>query len=380
MNKVILIGGDHHNTLGVAESFGQKGIKPYAILYTPYKRCYVPHSKFVESGWRFFSEKELVDCLKNNFNNTDEKAVIIATHDVAAEILDRHYDELKDICLIPTVKPAGSLGKMMSKEYMSNLAQDVGLNVPKTWILKDTSIPAGVEYPVITKAISSLEGSKSNIKICRNEEDLLLFIKKQQECSTIQIQQYIDKEFEFQLLGVSINHGENVIIPGRTHIDRPKGIDNTFFLYFDKYELSMQPLVDKAIEFVKRAKYSGPFSIEFLREKGTGDSYFTEMNFRNDGNAYVVTAAGMNIPYIYYLSQTGGDYQKEIRQSTIKKTYLVPEAYYFSRLLSGEVSLKEWWRNMKKADCCTTYFKNDKKPFFWFFTVAAWKRFIPSQI
>ncbi len=380
MNRIVVIGGDHHNTLGVIESLGQKGIRSYAILYTPYKKCYVPHSKFVESGWSCSEEKELVDCLKVNFDDAKEKAVIVATNDIVADILDRHYEELKNICIIPTVEPAGSLATIMSKEYMSNLAQKVGLQVPKTWILTDLSIPTGIEYPIITKAISSVAGTKENIKVCRTEADLLSFIRDRRGCSTIQIQKYIDKEFEFQLLGVSINHGETVIIPGRTHIDRPNGLDNTFFLYFDKYEASLQPLVDKAIDFVRRTKYSGPFSIEFLREKVTGEDYFTEMNFRNDGNAYVVTAAGMNIPYIYYLSQVGGDYKHEVCNSSVIRTYIVPEFYYFTRFMAGEVRFREWWKNMKKADCCTTFFKKDKRAFFWFMAVGAWKRIIPNQL
>ena len=31
-NKVIVIGGDHHNTLGVLRAFGEKGIYPDLIL------------------------------------------------------------------------------------------------------------------------------------------------------------------------------------------------------------------------------------------------------------------------------------------------------------------------------------------------------------
>ncbi len=379
MNKVLVVGGDHHNTLGVIESFGQKGIRPYVILYTPYHKCYVPHSKYVESGWSCSEEYELIACISSNFNEKDNKTVIVATNDIVADILDRHFEELKDICYIPTVIPAGELNRIMSKEYMSHLAKEVGLNVPQTWILENSEIPSSIDYPVITKAISSVQGSKANIKVCYNADDLRAFISHQQECSIIQIQRYIEKEFEFQLLGVSLNAGEEVLIPGRTHIVRPKGLDNTFFLSFDKLEVSHDLLVKQSIEFIRRTGYSGPFSIEFLRDRNTGLDYFTEMNFRNDGNAYVVTAAGTNIPYIYYLSLTGGDYKKEIKESCVNKTYMAPEFYYFTRMLVGEVPFIEWLRNMRKCNCCTTFFKNDKRAFLYFFLVGAWKRLIPNQ-
>lgn len=35
MNKVILIGGSHHNGLGLVRSFGVNGIRPYGIIVCP---------------------------------------------------------------------------------------------------------------------------------------------------------------------------------------------------------------------------------------------------------------------------------------------------------------------------------------------------------
>lgn len=32
-NKIIVFGGDHHNTLGVVRSLGEAGIKPILILH-----------------------------------------------------------------------------------------------------------------------------------------------------------------------------------------------------------------------------------------------------------------------------------------------------------------------------------------------------------
>ena len=50
-----------------------------------------------------------------------------------------------------------------------------------------------------------------------------------------------------------------------------------------------------------------------------------EINFRNDGNAICVTAAGFNLPYIWYLYNTGGNYREEIEASKVKPTYVMPE-------------------------------------------------------
>lgn len=366
MTKIVIIGGDHHNTLGVIESLGWKNVKSDVIVISSKKWAYVLKSKFVRKGWICNEANEIVSCLLSNCKDINGKIPIIATNDNAASILDDNFELLGDYFYLPNAKPAGTLMQKMDKEFMSGLARSVGLNVPKTWIVEDGKIPNDIEYPCITKAISSIAGTKNNITICRSEKDLFDFLSDKRHCKRIQIQKYIDKDFEFQFLGCSFGAGDMVLIPGRTHIDRPNGLDNTFFLWFDSYEPVFEDTVLKVKNFIKRTGFSGPFSVEFLRDKNDGKNYFTEMNYRNDGNAICVTKSGMNIPYIYYLYCIGGDYIKEIQQSSIHKVYLLPEFYYFKRMLVGEFGFKEWMSNVRKTDVCTTFFKDDIIPFLWF--------------
>jgi predicted ATP-grasp superfamily ATP-dependent carboligase len=372
-NKVLIVGGDHHNTLGVVESLAEKGIRSFVILITNRKNGYVLHSKYVEKGWCCSDDEAVVQCIIKNFNDTSSKAVVFATNDHAAAILDKYSTQLTDYIFIPSTYPYGQLEQWMRKDEMSTLAEQVGLNVPKSWLLVDSEIPDDITYPVITKAISSVEGSKSNIHVFNDRDELKSFMASSDRCSKILVQQYIDKKFEFQLLGCSLNQGEEVIIPGRTNIDRPNGLDNTFFLKFDKYEPELESVVETTKQFIKATRYMGTFSVEFLVSK-SGIVYFTEMNFRNDGNAICVTASGTNIPYIYYQSLSGGDYAHELENSKVEQVYLVPEVSYFSRMLAREFGFKEWRRNMKKANCYTTFFKKDKRAFLWFLIFAIWKR------
>lgn len=373
-NKIVVIGADHHNTLGVVESFGLKGLNSYVVLLSPHSQGYILHSKFVIDGWCCCDEQSIINCLLTHFTDFSNKTVIVTTNDIVACIIDRNHSSLINYFLIPSVKPYGNLSTVMSKENMSELARYVGLDVPKTWVVDEKQLPNDLEFPVITKAISSVEGTKDNIRVCFDNDQLKDFLSNNERCHSIQIQEFIEKEYEFQFLGCSINGGEEVIISGRTNIIRPNGLDNTFFLSFDKCEPELGETILKAINFVKLTHYTGLFSIEFLHDKTSGRNYFTEMNFRNDGNAICVTKAGTNLPYIYYLSMIGGDYKDEINKSSIRKTYLVPEVYYFSRLLAGEFGFWEWAKNMRKANCCTTVFKNDIKPFIWFILLAIKKR------
>ena len=297
----------------------------------------------------------------NDFKGDGEKALLVSCSDDATAMLDKHYDELKDRFILPLTSFHGHQEEIMSKQYMTTLAQKIGMNIPETWLLeKDQDIPKDIIYPCITKAISSVVGTKiDNIRVCNNYEELKSFVNSSGHSATLQVQRFIDKAFEFQFLGCSFNDGNEIVISGRTHIDRPNGRENTFFLRFDKVEKELIPLENKVREFISATRYNGPFSVEFLRDKN-GKDYFTEMNFRNDGNAYCQTCAGINVPYIMYLYYSGGDYKTELEKSEIHSIYMVPEFEYLQFKLKGEFGWKEWFQNMKKANCYNTFFRNDK--------------------
>ena len=365
-SEVIIIGGDHHNTLGLIESIAEKKIKPYVIILDSVKHSYIKHSNAYAKFWEFTNPDDVLACLKKEFNRETEKVVVISASDNVSCLLDLHYDELCDKFVLPLCNKGGDLNHWISKDAMSSLAKKVGLTIPEKFIIHDGIIPKGILYPCITKAISSVEGAKDNIAICKNENELRMFLDGKEHCKTIVAQRFIDKDYEFQLMGVSLNNGEDVVITGRTHIDRPRGIDNTFFLKFQECEPEFEDTIKKCKEFTKIVGYQGPFSIEFLKGKD-GNHYFMEMNFRNDGNAICQTIAGVNVPYIWYLYGIGGDWKKELESSIIHSVFLMPEIQQVKFWLKGEVYFKELIRDFRRADKWITYFKKDKKPFFWLF-------------
>ena len=368
MRDVIVIGSDHHNTLGVVESLGMVGILPFVIIVSKNKpsRSYVLKSKYCQDKGFMVAYDQLIDLLHNNFKKSNnEKAVVIATSDPAASLLDNHYDELSEFLLLPGTGKQGELEYWMDKPNMIELAKSVGMNVPQTRIVKKGETINDFVFPCITKSISTLKGGKSNIKICKDKEELNDFLSKQIQYDEIQIQQFIDKNFEFQFIGCSINAGEEIIIPGRTHILRPNGFDNTFYLEYLEIDDSFSKSIAQAKDFIHKTRYSGLFSIEFIRDK-SGVDYFLEMNFRNDGNAICVTASGTNLPYIWYLSHDDmSSLKSELAKSTFKPVNLTPFLHYFFNMIAGEVPFSEWLRNNHKTTQFSAYFKNDTAPFWY---------------
>ena len=296
------------------------------------------------------------------FRPEDEKVVAIACSDDAANILDTHYEQLNQLMVIPTVLNAGSLLSWTDKEKMTETAKMLGLTIPASWVIDDNTIPDDICYPCIIKPITSVKHGKKGFAKCYIKEELQKYLDEKNMEDSVQIQQFIEKDFEFQFIGCSLNAGEEVIIPGRTHIETTTGFNNLVFLRYDRYDPSFEKAVEDSKRFVKETGYSGLFSIEFMRGKD-GMDYFLEMNFRNDGNGIAVTSSGTNLPYIWFLYATGGDYKTEIANSEVNTTYMMPEVSFLMSVFNGDVSIREWLADKRKTTCYLTRFKDDIAPY-----------------
>ena len=362
-DKVVIIGGDHHNTLGLVRSYGIKGIKPDVILIGSTVDGFVMKSKYVGEVNRCQSATEAVEFLISHYGDYNGIVVVQTASDESGAALDDRIDEIPSHIKIPNAK--GSLSYLMNKDNMCQLAKSVGLNVPQYKLIHpaviEDKIDDDIVYPCITKAISSLDGGKSDTTICQKAEELIAFLKKDHICPRVIVEQFIDKDIEFQFFGLSLNGGEEIIIPGHSHIHRP-GIQNEYYFPYIENDKSFAETLALAKVFIKEAQYSGLFSVEFLRGKD-GKDYFLEMNFRNDGNAICVTDAGINLPYVWYLYETKKDYQDELTQSVFKPVEFCPDVIYFYHMLNGELSFGEWYRTTKLSNSFTMYYKGDNRPF-----------------
>ncbi|WP_417620211.1 ATP-grasp domain-containing protein [Oceanihabitans sediminis] len=362
-NKVVVIGGNHQNPLGVIVSLGRKGIKPYVIVLSDLKKSFVLKSKYIERGWICSKNEEVIKCLLQNFTDASNKAVMITCSDDTASLIDNNLNILKDYFFLPNAGIQRKITSWMNKEVMSREARLSGLMVPATWVLRKGESIQEVKYPCITKSMTSLKIGKGDFRLCNDASELKMFLETQKKSQDIQVQKFVDKDFEFQFIGCSLKAGQEIIIPGMTHIDITHSFNNLVFLKYVQIESSLNELLEKCHNYIKKIGYSGLFSLEFIRGKD-GKNYFLEMNFRNDGNAFCVTSSGINLPYIWYLFNVGGNYKVEIEQSSIKQVYSVPEDSYFLSMVNGEVSYREWKNNMKKVNSYITYFKEDRRPFY----------------
>lgn len=358
MNRVVVIGGDHHNTLGVIRGLGEKGVSPDLILVTPSKMTFVDASKYIARQWKVKEDDDIIDLLLAQYKDEVEKTVVICCSDSSSGIIDENLDRLNSFFFLPGSNCQGRITKLMNKQEMANLANEVGLIIPNishvSGFEQDLS---KIQLPCIIKPLVSRFGNKSEIAICRSYGELQKYVASHDICNC-QIQEYIEKDFEYQLIGCSAKN--EVIIPGVSKILRPCKGSNTSFLHYSSIEEGFWE-IEKCKEFVRRTGYHGLFSLEFLRDKN-GKDYFMEINFRNDGNGICVTAAGISLPYIWYLDCIGRDYSQEMKE-TVKPVYIMPDMAELKLLLTGQISLSDYISDFRMTNRFMEYDKNDPKPF-----------------
>lgn len=357
--KVVVVGGNHHNTLGVIRSLGRVGVYPFVILTSGNSNSFVLKSKYTQKSWVVNGCNEALRLIQNEFNYENEKCVLIACHDIISSVFDLNREKLLPHFYVPGSKDQGRLTELMNKKQMGVLAAQMGLNVPEMVVCGGNSFEIINDslFPCITKPVDSKSGSKDEIVICQTKEELSSFFAKHNNDHIVQ--QFIDKEYEFQLIGCSLNEGKEIVIPGVSVILRQTKSSNTGFLHYTHLDNSYKKTIAATEAFIKEVGYSGLFSVEFLRDK-SGKDYFMEMNFRNDGNTISVANAGVNLPYIWYLYCIGADYRSEIKP--IHEEFVMPEFAELALYKQGLITRKELKSDMKKATSYMDYAADDPAP------------------
>ena len=362
MEKVIILGNDHTNTLGLTQTLGREGYYVIACVWGE-KRDLVKSSKYCRKLYPAHSPQDCIEELLALPQEKD-KTPIIAGCDDAALILERNKDKLADRYLFEFTKGDFSIEQLLEKDLQVRLATEAGFNVPRSWLTENLAvIPKDIEYPCLIKPLVSSKGAKSDIRICRDEAAFRQNLGSLKHTTKVIIQQYIERDYEISILGCGLRK-DGVVVPC---------VENKLTLY-PKYTgleclADMQPLKDKKIiaciqNLIKKTGYVGVFSVEMMHCKTDGKFYFTEINLRNDGANSFVCKYGVNLPLMHIHDLKGRLTQDGLTTKETKPGYYIWDFHHFMSLLHRDISLSAWIREIKQSHGFLTYFPEDPKPFY----------------
>jgi len=354
-NKMAIVLGDSfNNTLGLIRSLGEAGAKVVLILVGK-DRLFVSHSKYLN---RTIKIESLDQCqpILISLGNSEEKPFLICSNDKAAKWVDDNEVWLSRQFLTPM--RGKKLGTMFDKPAQCREAEAFGITIPQSVVYhRGAEIPKNLHFPVLLKPANSNSGEKSDIHICKEIKEICSAMEQQSSCNDFIIQEYIEKDFEINMIGVATDRG--VVIPGGIKKMRhyPKSYSPCsygLFLSADKLNFDTRPIAD----MIQSIGYHGPFSVEFLRMGN--QSYFMEVNFRHDGLAYTATAAGINLLKMY-LNDSVGQYR-------VKPTYMMDLSIDFCHVKDGSISRNRWIKDFLRTGCQLNFNLRDPMP-----TIAYYK-------
>lgn len=366
-NKVVILGDSSHNTLSAVRSFGEAKIPLTLILVGVRDTCFVGASKYLKKG-NLHCVRELDECMSilMNLSGGDVPQTLMTTFDAAAEWVDAREPELSRLFLTPC--RGKRLGPLFNKAEQCKLAKECGLTVPFSVIYeRGNPLPENeIGYPLITKPLVSSLGEKSDIHICRSKQDLLQALEANSHCDRFIMQEFIEKEYEIDAVGVSLPDG--VVMGGAIQKIRhwPRLVGAGAFGVFRKIS-DFDVDQDGIRDFLKRSGYLGPFSVELLHTS-SGSNYFMEVNFRNEGLAYASTCAGANLHALYLDSNYVIDWTK------FRTTYMMNYSIDFLYVKQGDITLWHWLKDFLKTRCFINMCFSDLGP-----VLAHYKRKLLSR-
>lgn len=362
-NKVILLGGNHHNGLGLVRSFGINGILPYGIIIgADAQKGFVRKSKYWTYTWAVQNEQEALEVLIYKFQQEALKPVIIPYSDGAVEIIDMNLNQLKEKFFVPSMNgKQGMLTELMNKQKQAEFAEKIGIRMLHSHVynlsqISDLNI---TNYPVVLKPVCSIEGIKADIKICESQKELQKtrndLIAKGYD--RILIQKYIQTKTEYVVTG-AINKGFYSFTIVRHIRQWPVRTGSGSFsrLSIDK---NMEEYVTDIIKKISDLGFQGPIDIEIFKDN-KDVFYVNEFNWRSSGRNFVSLYNKMYSAYWYYCTIVG----LKIPTNTINKLegYTMSEGVDIRHVLCGNISLLEWLYDVKITQNFALWFRDDKRP------------------
>ena len=375
-NEIIIIGGNHYNTLGVIRSLGEKKVKSNLIITNNDRYAYIVKSKYVKK-YDIVKEDETIikKILIEKYSKFDKKAILVPTSDFAALFIDKNLDELKKFFIVPNIKNTQSeIEKMMNKFNQYLLAQKYKIKMAKSVILdlsKNEKIDK-LPIPCILKPLTSALGQKTDIEICKTKDELKKTIKnlKNKNYSTILLQEFLDYDYECSINGCC--YDKLVIVPAIIKKIRIYPLKRGSTCYGKIIKLENFDIdISNIIKMLKEMKYQGLYDIDFFIKNKT--LYLNEINFRIGANNYSTNYGNVNLVYLWILLALNKDVSNE-NTLVDKEYYFQSEFFDIKHVKDKNLSLKEFINFFLKSKVHLFFNKKDLKPMVYKFFYAIFKR------
>lgn len=388
-NKVVILGSNNFNGLGLVRSFGKNGIKPYGIITgkdEDEQDGFVHKSCYWEKTWHVKGAKDAVELLLREFANEEKPPVVISYTDKIVQLLDERWEELSGKFIIHSMgKRSNGINDYASKKAQVDLAKRIGFDMLETRIVvfseEGEVIDPGMDFPIILKPVAGGEGEKHDITICYNKEDYDKAMNsfRAKRYRRILQQPYLTERTEYVTLGAINPESGFVSFTVLRNIRQwPKdfGVGCYSEYVTDTATIDyVKTLFDK----LARAGYDGPIDIELFRD-GNGKFYVNEFNWRVSGRNFIALDTKVySVPWWYFIKTGHPELVPDGNRINTKKGYTMKGVNDFKNVSAGNISLWRYLCDFLGASGSAVFCASDLRPVFSRIWVAS-SRFLKQII
>ena len=375
--RVLVTGRNYCSNLCMARSLGEAGyeVEVLKLYQTPPSKLNPmkalkpdAYSKYIKA-YRVCVSRRKSRRIKNaliKMADPDRKMLLIPCCDLAADVIDRFYDELSEFFVMPNInETAGEVGRLMSKGLQKELAREFGLPVLDSHVIKtfnrQFTIPEDIHYPCFVKPNVSRNSSKKRMAICENERELYRLLRRYSKKKDVEmlIEDLAEIEKEYSILGLSTKDGAigpGIFVAEEGGKDEHRGVAITGRILPSDYE---KELFDKMNAFVGSLNFEGLYDIDMIQTTD-GQIYFVEVNMRYGASGYAVTKCGVNLPGMFadYML-FGKPVDMNCKVTEYDKTF-VSEKVLIEEYMKGRIPFSMVKKCMDEVDI--HFIKNDEDP------------------
>ncbi len=375
--RIMVAGRNYSSNLCMARSLGEAGydVEVFRVFQVrPKKKNLMKmikpdaYSKYVKAYYVCVSRRRSKRIVKRLIKLADlnKKMLLIPADDLVANIVDEYLETLQEYYILPNVdNTPGEINRLMSKETQKELAAAAGLPVLKSCVIRTENgnfeIPETVTYPCFIKPNISKNSSKSRMKKCESEEELVFWLTDFSRKKDIEmlVEDFVEIKREYSLLGVSTKDGANG--PGFfvAEVGGNKARRGVAMIGRILPCSMMQDLVDDLIKFVGSMKFDGLYDFDLI-ETADGKIYFVELNMRFGASGYAVTQCGVNLPGMfadYMINGTPIDKNCQVKETD---KLFISEKVMIDEYLNNYITMNELKDYMNQVDI--HFVKNDADP------------------
>lgn len=372
---VVILGGGV-TSLGLARTFGRRGIDVYIVMeredeaiYSRYckKNYLVPEMRNNTDGLKKFLKK-----IRKSVNRC---IIVYPTSDLDALNLAEIKDDISDdICCV--VGDKNAVKTLVNKKKFYKVLDSIGIIYPNTYFPEDLEdakkLGAKIRYPIfIRPSITQLFNriwSKRKGFIAYSLKELVYYYKLASRFGLeVMFQDIIPGPpwNSYQLEGYyNADHHPTVLFARQRLRIWPPDFGNTTLCVSIPLKILAreQELIN---DLMRKIKYKGLMSAEFKKDARDQSLKFLEVNARAWWHFWLSANCGADIVYSSYLDALGEKTNYiEDYQTDRKSAYLIPDLMASAHMfLSRQLCLSDWLLSLKNIGQFAFFSRSDLSPF-----------------